>query len=75
MMEDDVLSELPSLYPELACVMLRPQPLSLLRLKPKPNLFVVATRVPFPAISGCNLLGLKIHWGLSEHFDVFFRIS
>jgi glycosyltransferase involved in cell wall biosynthesis len=50
----------------------RPQPLRFLRLNPKPNLVFVATRVPFPAVTGHYLRTLNILKGLAEHFDVCF---
>jgi glycosyltransferase involved in cell wall biosynthesis len=51
---------------------LRPQPLRFLRLNPKPNLVFVATRVPFPPVTGHYLRTLNILKGLAEHFDVSF---
>ena len=52
--------------------MLHSGPTRLLRLNPKPNLIFVATRVPFPAVTGHYLRTLNILRGLTEHFDVCF---
>jgi glycosyltransferase involved in cell wall biosynthesis len=42
------------------------------RSNPKPNLVFLATRVPFPAVTGHYLRTLNILKGLAEHFDVCF---
>jgi polysaccharide biosynthesis protein PslH len=42
------------------------------RLNPKPNLIFIATRVPYPAVTGHYLRTMNILRGLAEHFDVFF---
>ena len=52
--------------------MLRLWQYSLLRLNPKPNLVFVATRVPFPAVTGHYLRTLNILKGLTQHFNVCF---
>lgn len=43
-----------------------------LLLDPKPNLIFIATRVPFPAVTGHYLRTLNILKGLTEHFEVLF---
>jgi glycosyltransferase involved in cell wall biosynthesis len=43
-----------------------------LLLNPKPNLIFIATRVPFPAVTGHYLRTLNILKGLAEHFQVLF---
>ena len=41
-------------------------------MNPKPNLIFIATRVPFPAVTGHYLRTLNILKGLTEHFEVLF---
>ena len=43
-----------------------------MRSNPKPNLVFLATRVPFPAVTGHYLRTLNILKGLAEHFNVCF---
>jgi glycosyltransferase involved in cell wall biosynthesis len=57
---------------EFAYGMLPPGPILLLRLNSKQNLVFIATRVPFPAVTGHYLRTLNILKGLTEHFNVFF---
>jgi polysaccharide biosynthesis protein PslH len=52
--------------------MLRAGHIPLLRLNPKPNLVFIATRVPFPAVTGHYLRTLNILKGHAEHFNVCF---
>ena len=49
-----------------------PQSIRLVRLNPKQNIVFLATRVPFPAVTGHYLRTLSILKGLAEHFDVCF---
>jgi polysaccharide biosynthesis protein PslH len=41
-------------------------------LNPKPNLIFIATRVPFPAVTGHYLRTYNILKGLTQHFEVLF---
>jgi glycosyltransferase involved in cell wall biosynthesis len=41
-------------------------------LNPKPNLIFIATRVPFPPVTGHYLRTLNILKGLAQHFEVLF---